>query len=295
MVATLVPIIAPIFICAGLGWAWARLGRPFDHYAVSVLATYIGAPCLVFSSLVGLSVEGAALADMAFAAVASLAVFALIGAVVLRVARLELAAYLSPLVFANVGNMGLPLCLFAFGEAGLELGVVYFAVSAVGMLVLGVWLVSGEPSPAAALRTPLPYAVAVALAFRVADAPPPGWLLNTTGLLGDMTIPLMLITLGVSLARMRVVRFARAAALAVLRLVMGVAVGLVLAAAFGLDGVARGVFLIQCAMPPAVFNYLFAQIYRRKPEEVASVIVLSTLIAFLALPLFMRYVVGVGG
>ena len=131
------PIIAPAFACAGLGWLWVKHGRPFDLATVTTLVTYIGAPCLIFSSLVRLSVSGEALAEMALAAVLALGVFAVLGGLLLRVLRLPAASYLSPLVFANTGNMGLPLCLFAFGEAGLELAVVFFAVSVVGILVLG--------------------------------------------------------------------------------------------------------------------------------------------------------------
>ncbi len=199
--------------------------------------------------------------------------------------------YLPSLMFANTGNMGLPLCLFAFGQAGLELAVVYFSISVIIFMTFGVWLVSGSPSPAPALKTPLPYAVTVAAAFLLAETEPPRWVTNTTGLLGDMTIPLMLVTLGVSLARMQVVRLGRSVVLALLRLGLGLGVGLALAEAFALDGMARGVFIIQCAMPVAVFNYLFAHLYRRAPDEIAGAIVLSTLVSFVTLPFLLGYVV----
>lgn len=289
MFEILLPIIAPIFACAGLGWLWIKLRRPFDLATVTTLVTYIGAPCLVFSSMVRLTVETTALAEMTLAAVLALVCFAAIGAVGLRLARLSQSRHLSPLVFANTGNMGMPLCLFAFGAPGLELAAVFFTVSMVAMHVLGVWLMSGESTPKSVLTMPLPYALAAAFAFRGAGIEPPAWLFNTTELLGDMTVPLMLVTLGAALARMRVVNLGRASALALARLAMGVAVGVVLAAALGLEGVVRGVFIIECAMPAAVFNYLFAQLYNRAPEETAGVILLSTLISFATLPLLLNF------
>jgi predicted permease len=261
-----------------------------DISAVNTMVTNLGAPCLVFSSLARLSVSSAALADMALATALAVAVFLAVGAVILRLARLSLPVYLPSLAFTNCGNMGLPLSLFAFGQMGLDLAAAYFAVSMVVMMVLGLWLVSGEPTPKKALTMPLPYAVAAALAFRAAEVEVPAWLYNSTDLLGGMTVPLMLLTLGVSLASMRVVEVRRALALAVLRLAMGAAVGVAVAALFDFDGVARGVLIIQCAMPPAVFNYLFAQNYDRKPEETASVILISTLISFLTLPLLLPFV-----
>ena len=290
MFEVLLPIIAPILISVGLGWGWVKSGRSMNISAVNTMVTNLGAPCLVFSSLARLSVSSAALADMALATALAVAVFLAVGAVILRLARLSLPVYLPSLAFTNCGNMGLPLSLFAFGQMGLDLAAAYFAVSMVVMMVLGLWLVSGEPTPKKALTMPLPYAVAAALAFRAAEVEVPAWLYNSTDLLGGMTVPLMLLTLGVSLASMRVVGVRRTLALAVLRLAMGAAVGVAVAALFDFDGVARGVLIIQCAMPPAVFNYLFAQNYDRKPKETASVILISTLISFLTLPLLLPFV-----
>ena len=290
MFEVLLPIIAPILISVGLGWGWVKSGRSMDISAVNTMVTNLGAPCLVFSSLARLSVSSAALADMALATALAVAVFLAVGAVILRLARLSLPVYLPSLAFTNCGNMGLPLSLFAFGQMGLDLAAAYFAVSMVVMMVLGLWLVSGEPTPKKALTMPLPYAVAAALAFRAAEVEVPAWLYNSTDLLGGMTVPLMLLTLGVSLASMRVVGVRRALALAVLRLAMGAAVGFALAEFCAFEGVARGVLIIQCTMPPAVFNYLFAQTYRREPEEVAGVIVLSTLISFATLPLLLSFI-----
>lgn len=292
MFETLLPIIAPLFACAGLGWLWIKLGRPFDTASLTPLVTYVGAPCLVFSSMVRLSVGGAALGNMVLAAILALVCFAVIGAIGLRIWRLAPSRYLPPLMFSNTGNLGMPLCLFAFGAAGLELAAVYFTVSMVVMLVFGVWLMSGEATPKKVLATPLPYALAAAFAFRGAGVEPPAWLYNTTSLLGDMTIPLMLFTLGVTLAGMRVVNLGRSLALALSRLAMGLAVGMAVAALLGLEGVMRGVLIIECAMPAAVFNYLFAQLHDQAPDEVASVILLSTAISFATLPFLLHIALG---
>ena len=115
-------IIAPVFICTALGWAWVRAGRAYDRELVTILIADIGAPCLVFSRLVALEVEPEAMAEMAVAAVISVAGFAAAGIAILRLARLPFNTFLCPLLFGNQGNMGLPVCLFAFGDEGLALG-----------------------------------------------------------------------------------------------------------------------------------------------------------------------------
>lgn len=288
--ADILSIIAPVFVCAGLGWAWARSGRPFDRDFITSLIADVGAPCLVFSRLTALEVEPTAMAEIAAAALLAMATFAALSYVILRLAGLPRHTFIGPLVFGNAGNMGLPLCFFAFGEQGLALGVCYFATASVLHFTVGIWIWSGKASPGELLRTPLTYAVALAIATISLDIPVPVWLGNTTELLGGFAIPLMLLTLGVSLADMRIDHMGRALALSALRVGMGFAVGVALAAIFELQGAARGVLIIECSMPAAVINYLFAQRYDRSPEEVASVVVISTLIAFVGLPFLLRFV-----
>ena len=113
----------------------------------------------------------------------------------------------------------------------------------------------------------------------------PSWISRTTSLLGGFTIPVMQLTLGVSLARFGVVRPLRGLGLSLLKLAGGAAVGFAVAALLGLEGVAAGVVILDCAMPVAVFNYMFAERHARSPSEVASLIVLSTLLSLLTLPL----------
>jgi predicted permease len=86
-----------------------------------------------------------------------------------------------------------------------------------------------------------------------------------------------------------VARIGRSVALSSCRLGIGFVVGVALAALLELEGVARGVLILQCAMPAAVFNYLFAQRYGRAPEEVASIVVISTLLAFAGLPFLLGF------
>jgi predicted permease len=99
-----------------------------------------------------------------------------------------------------------------------------------------------------------------------------------------MAIPLMLVALGHALGSFRVRRLPVAAGIAVARLGLGFGMGVALAAVLGLEGTARGVVIIESAMPVAVFNYLLAARYDRHPEDVAGAIVVSTLLAFVLLP-----------
>ncbi len=290
MMAQMFAIIAPVFATAGIGYVWGRLGRPYDVELVTSLVFLFGAPCLVFSTLLRFDVSLAALATVALAAALALACCLATSALALRAFRLPFHSYLPAVALPNAGNMGLPICLFAFGEAGLALAIGFFAVTSVTQFTLGVRIAAGELSARRLLGTPLIYALALALAFMLSDTEPPVWIANTTRLIGGMTIPLMLITLGVSLARLEIDSFRRSLALSLLRLGMGLVVGLAIAEALALDGVLRGVVVLQSAMPVAVINYLFAQRFRREPEEVAGMVLLSTTVSFATLPLLLLLV-----
>ncbi|MDF2365719.1 AEC family transporter [Sneathiella sp.] len=289
MFEILLNIIAPVVITAGIGFFWAKTGRAFHTETVTGLVTNVGSPMLIFSTLVKLDMElGAFLEFAMFAAVSALA-FCLIGVTALKLSSLNIRNYLPGLMFPNTGNMGLPLCFFAFGEAGLALAIAVFTVFSTLQFTFGIWLSSGASSPGQLLRTPLIYAVIIGLGLKALAFPVPLWIINTTELIGSLTIPLMILALGVSLASLSVNHIRLATGLSVLRLAMGFAVGYGLAALFGLEGVERGVLILECSMPVAVFNYLFSLRYDRAHSHVAGMVLISTLLSFITLPALLFY------
>lgn len=290
MFESLFTVIAPVFICAVIGWVWKRQGRPYDTTFVSTIVTNISTPCLAFATLVKTEIDPEVFFRMAAACVVTLIAFVVIYWPILKATKLSQRAFLPALTFANIGNMGLPLCLFAFGQEGLALAIAYFTANAIFLFSGGVAMAAGTMSLKALARIPMLYGVAAALVVMFTDLEAPIWVLNTTELIGGIMIPLMLITLGVSLAELKVSSLPRASFVSVLRLSFGFFVGVLTAEAFGMEGVERGVLIVQCTMPVAVFNYLFALRYDNEPAEVAGTVVISTLLSFLTLPALMAYV-----
>lgn len=291
MTAEIFAIMAPIFVVAGLGYGWARLGRDFDTDFVTNIVLTFATPCLVFASLTTISRGLADLGTIAIAMLFALVSFAVLGFILLRaMGGLPAHSYLPALIFGNQGNMGLPLAFFAFGEAGLGLAVTAFAVHSILQFTAGVSLAAGTANVRQLLRAPVLWGVIASLPFMFSDLRPPVWIGNTVTLLGGLVIPLMLLTLGVSLSRLRITRIRRSVAIAAARLIGGLAVGLVVAEVFSLEGIVRGVLIIQTAMPVAIFNYVFAQRYQREPEDIAAAIVISTLASILTLPLVLALV-----
>jgi malate permease and related proteins len=290
MFITIFSVIAPVFICAMLGYGWVKKGIAFDTPFVSRLVMEVGAPCLIFSSFMEQNIDMNAFRQMSVAALASMALFGVVGGAILYLAKLDQRTWLPSQMFPNVGNMGLPLCLLAFGQEGLALGMTYFMVNTVFGFTIGMMITSGKVSVKELFKNPTFYSVLITLLFLFTGTKPWAWVQNTTKLLGNFTIPLMLIAMGVSLARFQITSVKRSLLIAVLRLGMGFAVGVLIAKLLGLTGVARGVTIMQSAMPVAVFSYLFAVRYNRSPEEVAGTVLISTVLSFLSLPALLWFV-----
>lgn len=283
-------IISPVFVCALIGYFWIKLGHDFDTGFISRLVTNVGAPCLIFSTFMEMKLDMQAFNTMLVAALLCMIIFGLVGFLVLKAFKLSLQTFLPSQMFPNCGNMGLPLCLLAFGEEGLALGLTYFTLSVVFGFTLGMSISSGIMSFREILKNPMLYTVIITLGLKYAGLESPEWIYNTTDLLGGLTIPLMLIALGVSLAKFKISSLKRSVSLALLRLCLGFTVGVLISELLGLEGAARGVLILQSTMPIAVFSYLFAMRYKRHPEEVAGTVVISTVMSFLSLPLLLWYV-----
>ncbi len=290
MLPQIATVIAPLFVCAGIGFAWARSGKTFDADMLGRLVGTVALPCLTFSTLTKLSVAPAVFARMAGLYLIAVVIFAAVGFAALRIARLDLRVYGPPMVFSNCGNMGLPVCLFAFGPQGLALAVCVFLANSILNYTLGVATFAGELSFRSVTRNVLVYSTLIALAFMAAGVAPPRWLAGSTAFLGALSIPYMIVALGVAIGRLTVADLPRTIALSVLRQTVGVSVGWGLATLAGLEGVERGVLILQCAMPVAVVNYLFALRYNRRPEQVASMVVATTAISYVMLPLVLLVV-----
>lgn len=289
MILELLSVVAPVFIVALVGLIWARSGAHFDEVSISRLVLNVGVPCLLFRSLTTLEVSPFELAQMAGLTVAVMSLFAIAGFLALKAMKLPAHTFLGPLIFSNSGNIGVPVCLFAFGQPGLALGMTYFAVSATFHVSLGGPLFAGTFSLRPFFRSPLTWAVLITIPIVASGATVPTSVARTTTLLGDIAIPLMLLTLGVSLSKMHPDALGRSVVLSLVRLGLGVSAGLLVTTLLGIDGLTRKVLVLQASMPVGVLNYLFAHRYGRSPEQVASLVLVSTLFSIISIPALLAW------
>jgi len=286
----LVPILFPVFAAALLGFGWARAGWPFQREFVTSLVMNVGAPCLILQGVAGLApAQTGQFMQLVLIGVLAHLSCAIVGALALRSLRQPMRSFLPPLVFGNAGNLGLPLCLLAFGQEGLGLAVAIYLVGSVSQFILAPLFQGRQPVWRTLVQTPIIYAAIVGLGLLATDTAMPTWMATTVQLLSGLAIPLMLMALGHALGSFGIRNPGVAASLALGRLSLGFAVGWILTVLFHLEGVPRGVVLVETAMPVAIFNYLLAARYARHPETVAAAIVISTLVSFLTLPVLLLF------
>lgn len=288
---TVLNITAPVFLLAAIGFAWVRLGFEYRVQFVTRLAMTLAVPCLIFVALMRTEVAPEALAALSLA---SLVAYALVMAacfIVVKLWRLDVATYLAPLAFGNTGNLGLPLALFAFGEVGLGYAVVVFAVMAILSFTIGIYIVSGGGSLIRLVQEPLVAATLLGALFLWQGWETPDFLTNALDLIGQMAIPLMLITLGVAVARLETRAMKRAVFLSLIKVVICVGAGWMTARWFELEPVAAAVLIVQVATPVAVTSYLLAEKYGADAQPVAGLVVASTLLSVIALPLILAFAI----
>ncbi|TMV10356.1 transporter [Ruegeria sediminis] len=283
-------VILPVLICAGVGYALAVTKAPFDNKVIGGIVSKVGYPTLIISHLSATRIDVGAFLDMMLASAAAIAAFGVLGFGVLRVLRLPVRAFLTPMMHGNVGNIGLPITLLALGNAGMAYTMAFVVVVLVSIFTVGMWIPAGSFSPRRVVTSPVIWAVIVALGLLATGTHLPEPVEKSFDILGGLSIPLMLLTLGHTLATLRTGSLWRAVVLTGVHVVMAVVVASALVWAFGFTGVERGALILCCLMPVSVATYLF--IDQNVPEyapDVAGFILVSTLATIVVLPLALSY------
>ena len=289
--AAIAPVVAPVFLIPLIGFIWVKRKIAFDQNMATEVGVLFATPCLVFSTISVMELPADGLGPIILATIICLLGFAAAGWIILKAFRLSIRIYLPSLIFANTGTLGLPVCLFAFGEKGLALAMIYMAVCLVGQLTIGSAITAAKFEWTAFLKQPFLLALIAAIVVNMGKIDVPQWVANTTMLAGGISVPIMLMSMGVALGELRVRHFRRAFFLALLRVVGGGLLGWLVGLAFNFDKMMIGIMVIQSFMPTAILNYLFARMSDSEPDEVASVVMLSTLLSLALLPFVVALVI----
>jgi predicted permease len=290
-----VNVVLPVF-CIVLAGFFLEKKQSLDFRTLTDLSLYLMTPALVFSALMKSPLPAIVGGRIALYMLFYTAALLLIGMVAARLCRFRgetrRALYLATAMM-NVGNFGLPLAWFAYGEAGLDISVMTFVLFNIPLGTVAIMIAQNERTAlweavGNTLRIPIFYAVVAAFSCQALALQPPEFILRALDLLGQGAIPLMLVLLGMQLGRSRVAAdYTFLTVATTLRLFIAPIVGWVLASLLGFDGTARNVIVLQTSTPAAVLPLLYALRFDTRPDLVASAIFVTTLISAASLTLLL--------
>ena len=284
MIGRILGIILPVFTIVALGFFYARRAKP-DMAPVNRISMTILAPALVFSALASKSFDVAENARLMIGALGIVVGSGLLAWPVARAMRVDSRTFVPPMMFNNCGNMGLPLAVLAFGDAGFPAMVALFAISNLLQFTLGTWLVDHRARFRNLLANPMVWSTFLGFAFALTRPPLPDWLMQAIRITGDGLIPLMLISLGARLAEVHWSDWRLGVVGGVVCPVTGILMALLLAPVLGLDARQQGLLLLFGCLPPAVLNFMVAEQFGQEPAKVASIVLIGNMLAVAFVPI----------
>ena len=283
----LIDVILPVFFVIGIGYYLGKKNPEINTDLITTFAGNVGTPAMIFYTITTTGVTLSVFTEYFIYALVIIGGFSLVGVLFLLLLKKDFISELPPLILPNTGNMGIPICLFAYGTAGLGVASAIASVVILLHFTLGVLLAKKSFSLEILIKNMPIYGIIVSVLFLSFKWDVPGYLENTTFLLTYATIFLVLMSLGIALSRLKVVSWSHALILGAVRVIIGPAIGFSLIKFLNLNGFAAGVLLIQSCMPSAVLTYLVGSMYSEKRivDSVASVIVTSTILSFITIPI----------
>jgi predicted permease len=291
MLLRLLEILFPIVAIVAAGFLLGR-HRNTDLGEANRLNLDVFVPALVFVSLAGKPLQLEALGLLAGGAVLVIAACGLLALAASRALGVAVKTLVPPMMFNNSGNLGLPVAFLAWGESIMPAAIILFVVQTSLHFSVGVKMLDPRIGLANIWRVPVIGATIAGIlvgANRVELWPP---LLTALRMLGDISIPLMLVGLGTRLSQAHRHDWRLAGALALLRPAVGFAVAWLIAGLLELPGQQASLLMLFGALPPAVMNFIFAERYGQEPERVASIVLIGNLAAVLVLPVAIAAVLG---
>ena len=283
----LIEVLFPVFFIVGIGYFLGKKNPKFDTTFITNYSGNFGAPALFIFAITSSGVTYSVFSEYFIYAVIALTSFAITGIIFLFFLKKDISRELPPYFLPNTGNMGIPICLFAYGTLGMGVAAAISSLVILLHFTINIFLASKKFDIKIILKSPPTYAVIVAVYFLYFDLEMPKVVINTVMLLGYAMIVLILMSLGVSLTQLKVFSLKDSIISSIGRVIIGPIIGFLIIKIFDLSGFAAGVLLIQSAMPSAILTYLVAEMYSPKKvvDSISSMIVVSTLMSLITVPI----------
>ena len=280
-------ILFPVFFIVGIGYFLGKKNPNLDTSFITNYSANFGTPALVIFALTSTGVTFAIFSEYFIYSLIAIIAFGITGVFFLFFQKKDFIRELPPFILPNTGNMGIPICLFAYGSMGMGVAASISSVVVLLHFTLNIFLASKKFDINIIIKSPSFYAILITVAFLYFEIETPTFVLNTVMLLAYAMIVMILMSLGVALTQLKVFSLKNASISSIGRVIIGPIIGFALIKTFNLSGFAAGVLLIQASMPSAILTYLIASMYSPKKivDNISSMIVVSTLMSLITVPI----------
>ncbi|MGV2622817.1 UNVERIFIED_CONTAM: AEC family transporter [Halobacillus marinus] len=296
-----ITILLPIFFVFATGYFVQKI-FDFDITNFSKLALYVLVPFLVFRTFYQESITFSYFYITIY--MVGLCVVIIVAVTLLskfyHYTEKEKCALILSCAFMNNGNYGTPLVLFLFGAAGMETAILLMVLQQLLMSTLGVYYAAKGSDEAdgmkAALRSvrrmPMVYGAIAGIicnSFDITIGP----LLNGVNLIADAAIPVIMVTLGMQLAKMKpqIMDVKKLSAAVLLKLVAAPLIAAVIVWYLPVDPLVKQIMIIMAATPTAANTTMYAIQFQTDPQMVTSATLTTTLLSALTIPCVIYFVI----
>ena len=284
MIKQILSITLPIFSIVLVGFIYGRVKKPNMTGANQVIID-LALPCLIFTSLSAKQFE---LTSASLFVLSATIVVIFSGLLIWPLAKYSgtgAKALLPSVMFGNVGPIGIPITVLAFGPEGLAPAILILVFSNILHFSVGVGIMSGRVDAKLIYASPLVWATILGILFSYLRLSLPDWVGISVSMIGTILVPLMLLSLGTRLADSKIEHLKVGAIGSILSIISRLLVTYIVLMLVPLEPIQKGALILFAGLPPAVFNYMFADRYKQAPATVASIVIVGHLLSLLVLPL----------
>ncbi|UOQ94450.1 AEC family transporter [Halobacillus shinanisalinarum] len=289
-------VVLPVVLVFLAGFVLQKFMR-LEIKSLSTVVLYIMLPCLVFETFYQAEFNNEYIMMLVFSVLLLFSIL-LINKVVAKVVKFDTSiesGMILSTAFMNAGNYGAPIVLFAFGEAGFVYSVSFMVLQQIVMNFFGVYYAAKGAAGvrmaiSTVLKMPPTYAVIIALIMKFLPITISENLMSSVSLVGNATIPTVMILLGMQLANITVksLDWGKISYAATLRLVGSPLIAWGLTVLLPMSDLMANVLIISAAMPSAATTTMYAVQFDSKPDLVSSITLITTIISVVTIPLVLN-------
>lgn len=289
--AMLFQVVLPVLLIFLTGYAGQKAFK-LNIKSVSTTAMYLMLPPLIFQSFYTAELNSMYLNILIYSVALSVVLIYVIKglAIIKKYDKAQTSALISAAAFMNNGNYGAPIVLFAYGETAFQYAIAIMVLHTIVMSTLGLYYVAKgnlnvKESLHSIIKLPVLHAVILGLLWQYFNLPLPENIHNAIIMVGDASVPLIMLILGMQLAEIKLENIQRGitAVGLVVRLLLSPAIAYAITLLLPAEPLLEKVMIVLAAMPSAAIMVIYAIDYECEPQLVSAITFISTVLSIVTI------------